>query len=312
LLIACAAPFARASETYPLRPLRLIVPQSPGGGTDLYARMVAVPLADRIGQPIVVDNRPGAGSIIGPELAARAAPDGYTLIAVSSSLTILPSVYRKVPFDPIRDFAPVALLTSYPHVVTVHPSLPAASIKELIAYARARPRALNYASAGSGTPTQLGAELFKYMAGVDIVHVPYKGGGPALIALLAGQVQVYFGPIGTVLPHVRSGKARALAVTSVQRSPALSDVPTVAESGLPGFRQDAWNGLLAPAHTPRAVVDKLSTQVAAVLNTPAIRERLIVDGVEPGGIKPDELGAMLKEEIAKWAKVVAQAGIKPE
>src|SRR3972149_3844671 len=266
----------------------------------------------RRGHPVVVDNRPGAGSLIGTELGAKSGPDGYTLLGISSSLTIIPSMYKKVPFDPIKDFAAVTLLSSYPHLVVVHPSLPAKSIKELIAVAKAKPGVLNYGSAGIGTPTQLGAELFNSMAGTNIVHVPYQGGGPAVTALLGGQVQAYFGPIATVLPHVKSGKRRALAVTSITRSSVLPDLPTVAQAGLPGFRQDAWNGLLAPARTPPAIIKKLNGEINEVLKMPAVRERLAAQRVEPGGISSAEMSAMLKDEIAKWAKVIKQAGIKPE
>ncbi|MBI3935755.1 MAG: tripartite tricarboxylate transporter substrate binding protein [Betaproteobacteria bacterium] len=310
--IAGAAAAERSPESYPVRPIRLVVPQSPGGATDFNARLVAVPLSERFGQPVVVDNRPGAGSLIGTDLVAKAAPDGYTLLGISSSITIIPSMYSKVPFDTVKDFAPVALLSSYPHLVVVHPSVPVNSVKELIALAKAKPGALNFASAGKGTPTQLGAELFKSMAGIDIVHVPYKGGGPAVTALLGGQVQLYIGPIATVLPHVKAGKFRALAVTGAKRSLIIPDLPTVAEAGLPGFRQDAWNGLLAPARTPPAVIKKLNAEVNAVLKMPAIRERFAADGVEAGGISSAELGALLKSEIAKWAKVIREAGIKPE
>jgi tripartite-type tricarboxylate transporter receptor subunit TctC len=312
LQIAGVAAGEIAANRYPARPIRLIVPQSAGGGTDLYSRLVATALAERFGQAAIVDNRPGAGSVIGTDLAAKATPDGYTLLGISSSFTIVPSMYRTIPFDPLRDFAAVALLSSYPHLVAVHPSVPASSIKELIALAKAKPGALNYASAGIGTPTQLGAELFKSMAGVNIVHVPYKGGGPAVIALLGGQCHVYFGPIATVLPHAKNAKLKALAVTSAQRSTVVPDLPTVAEAGVPGFRQDAWNGLLAPARTPAAIIAKLESEVSAVLKMPAIRERLAADGVEPGGIGSGEFAAMLKSEIAKWAKVVQHAGIKPE
>ncbi len=310
--LAAGAPPENAAGSYPDRPIRLIVPQSPGGGSDLYARMVAQPLAERLGHAIVVDNRAGAGSLIGTETVAKAAPDGYTLLAMSSSFTIIPSMYKKVPYDPIKDFVPVTLLTTYPHVVVLHPSVPANSIKELIALAKAKPGALNYASAGVGTPTQLGAELFNSMAGTSIVHVPYKGGGPALTNLVGGQVQVYFGPLATVLPQVKAGKIKAIAVTSINRWPTLPELPSVSEAGLPGYRLDAWNGMLAPARTPPAIIKKLNGEINAVLKTPALRERLAAEGVGPGGISSEEMGALIKNEIAKWAKVIKQAGIPPE
>lgn len=309
---AGAAAAEPATANYPDRPIRLIVPQSPGGGSDLYARMVAQPLAERLGHPIVVDNRAGAGSLIGTDLVAKAAHDGYTLLAMSSSFTIIPSMYKKVPYDPIKDFAPVTLLTTYPHLVVVHPSLPVNSVKDLIAVAKAKPGVLNYGSAGVGTPTQLGAELFNSMAGTNIVHVPYNGGGPALTALLGGQVQAYFGPLATVLPHVKAGKIKALAVTSIKRWSTLPELPSVSEAGLPGYRLDAWNGMLAPARTPSAIIKKLNGEINAVLKTPALRDRLAAEGVDPGGISSEEMGALLKNEIAKWAKVIKQAGIQPE
>ena len=309
--LACSAAESTATK-YPDRPIRLIVPQSPGGGSDLYARMVAQPLAERLGHGIVVDNRAGAGSLIGTETVARAAPDGYTLLAISSSFTIIPSMHKKIPYDPIKDFAPVTLLTTYPHVVVLHPSVSANSIKELIALAKAKPGALNYASAGIGTPTQLGAELFNFMAGTNIVHVPYQGGGPALTNLIGGQVQVYIGPLATVVPHVKAGKIKAIAVTSIKRWPTLPDLPSVSEAGLSGYRLDAWNGMLAPARTPPAVIKKLNDEINAVLKTPVVRDRLAAEGVGPGGISADEMGAMLNDEITKWAKVIKQARIQPE
>ncbi|MBI3935624.1 MAG: tripartite tricarboxylate transporter substrate binding protein [Betaproteobacteria bacterium] len=297
---------------YPLRPIRVVVPQSPGGSTDLTTRLVTPQLSERLGQSMVVDNRPGAGSMLGTDLVAKATPDGYTLLVAPSSITIIPSMYRKVPFDPVKDFAPLAMLSSYPNLVVVHPSVPANSVKELIALAKAKPGTLNFASGGIGTPTQLGAELFKSMAGIDIVHVPYKGGGPAVAALIGGQVHLYFGPIATVLAHAKSGKLRALAVTSAKRMVVAPEVPSVAEAGLPGFEQTTWNGLLAPARTPPAVIKKLNSELNAVLNMPAMRERFASEGVDLGGVSSAEFAARIKSDIAKWAAVIRQAGIKPE
>ena len=310
LLIGSAG--AAAVARWPQLPVRIVVPQSPGGLTDLTARLIAPRLAERLAQPVVVDNRPGAGSMVGTDLVAKAAPDGHTLVVVPSSITIIPSIYKHVPFDPVRDFAPLTTLTSYPSIVVVPPALQATSIKELIALAKARPGALNYASGGAGTPTQLGPELFKSMAGIDIVHVPYNGGGPAITALLGGQVQLYFGPIATVLQLVRGGKLRALAVTGARRSSVVPEVPTVAESGLPGFEQTTWNALLAPARTPPAVLAQLVTDVGAILAMSAIRERFAAEGVETGGMPPALLAANIKSEITKWAQVIRAAGIKPE
>ncbi len=312
LLLPMSATAAEtASSAYPTRPIRLIVPQNPGGGTDLYARIVATPFSKRLGQSIVIDNRAGAGSAIGTELGAKAVPDGYTLLAVSSAISILPSV-MKVSFDVGRDFAPVALTSVFPHLVVINPAVPANSIKELIALAKAKPGTLNYGSAGNGTPTQLGVELFKSMAGVDIVHVPFSGGGPGTIALISGQVQLNFGPIATVLPHVKSGKLKALAVTSSKRSPFVPELPTVAEAGVPGYEQVGWNGMLAPVATPAAILSKVQTEMAAVLKLPEVRERMAAEASEAGAMSAAEFGVFLKNEIAKWGKVVRQLGIKPD
>jgi len=302
---------AEAAQHYPVRPIRVVVPQAPGGSTDFTARLVAPLLAERFGHSVVVDNRAGSGSLLGTDLVAKSIPDGYTLLVVASSITINPSMYKKLPFDPVRDFAPVTILSSFSNLMAVHPSLPANSVKELIALAKAKPGALNFASGGTGTATHLVAELFKSMAGIDIVHVPYKGGGPAITALLGNEVHLYFGPINTMLGHVKSGRLKGLAVSSAKRQLAAPDVPSVAESGLPGFEQTTWNGLLAPARTPGAVIQKLSSEVRAILNMALIIERFTRDGVETGGNTPEEFAVMLKREIAKWAKVIREAGINP-
>ena len=311
---AIAATCAPAAETaaWPQRPIRIVVPQSAGGLTDLTARLIGPRLSERLGQPVVIDNRPGAGSMVGTDLVAKASPDGHTLLVAPSSITIIPGMYKQVPFDPAVDFAPVTTLTSYPNLIVVHPSVAATSIRELIALAKAKPGALNYASGGAGTPTQLGPELLKSMAGIDIVHVPYSGGGPAITALLGAQVQLYFGPIATVLQLVKGGKLRALAVTSAKRTPVVPEVPTVAESGLPGFDQTTWNALLAPSRTPPVVVVRLFDEMQAILKMPAIRERFAAEGVETGGMPSAQLAAVIKSEIPKWAKVIRDAGIKAE
>lgn len=311
-MVAWAISAAAEDQKWPSRPLRIVVPQSAGGLTDLTARLIGPRLAERLGQPVIIDNRPGAGSMVGTDLVAKANPDGHTLLVVPSSITIIPSIYKQVPFDPVRDFAPITTLTSYPNLIVVHPSVAATSIRELIALAKAKPGMLNYASGGAGTPTQLGPELLKSMAGIDMVHVPYSGGGPAIAALLGAQVQLYFGPIATVLQLVKGGKLRALAVTSVRRSAVAPDVPTVAESGLPGFEQTTWNALLAPLRTPPDVVARLFNEIDAILKMPAIRERFAAEGVETGGIASAQLAAIIRTEIPKWAKVIRDAGIKPE
>jgi tripartite-type tricarboxylate transporter receptor subunit TctC len=289
-----------------------VVPQNPGGGTDLYARLVALPLSKRMGQSIVIDNRAGAGSLIGTDLVAKAVPDGYTLLAVSSAISTIPSVMRQVPFDVVRDFAPVSQTSQFAHLVALNPQVPANSIKELIALAKAKPGTLNFGSAGNGTPTQLAVELFKSMTGVDIVHVPYSGGGPANIALISGQVQMNFGPISTLLPHVKSGKLKALAVTSEKHSPFVPELPTVAEAGVPAYEVTGWNGMLAPAAIPAAILKKVQSDVAAVLTMAEVRDRMALEASEPGTVTGAAFGAMLKAEVAKWAKVVKRIGLKPE
>ena len=301
-----------ADLNYPSRPIRIVVPQSPGGTTDFTARALTPQLSERIGQPVVVDNRAGAGSMVGTDLVARAAPDGYTLLLAASALTIIPGMYRNVPFDPVRDFAPISTISSYPAVVVVHPSVPAGSIKELIALARAKPGTINYASGGNGTGPQMQALLFAAMAGIKLVHVPYKGGGPATTAMVAGEVQLYFAPIPSTLPFVKAGKLRALAVTSAKRTPALPDLPTVAEAGLNGYDASTWNGLFAPARTPAAIVAKLNADVLAILKTREMHERIGAQGAEPAGTSPEELAAIVKREVVKWAKVIREAGIQPE
>lgn len=305
-------PVAAGAAAYPERPIRIVVPQSPGGTTDFTARLVAPRLAERLGQPVVVDNRPGAGSLLGADLVAKSAPDGHTLLVIASALAIIPSTYRKVPFDSVRDFAPITTLSSYPNIVVVHPSVPAGTVRELIALAKAKPGSLHFASGGVGTGTQLGAELFKTMAGIELVHVPYKGGGPALTALLGGQVQIYFAPMPSALPQLRAGKLKALAVTSRKRSPAAPELPSVAESGLHAYDESTWNGVLAPARTPPAIVNKLNAEFEAVLKAAATREHFAAEGSEPAAIAPGEFAAMIRSEVAKWARVVRQAGIQPE
>ena len=307
-----AAAAAERDATYPTRPVRILVPQSPGGTTDLTARLIAPHLSERFGQSVIVDNRPGAGSLLGTELAARAAPDGYTLLVIASSLTMIPSLHRNLSFDPLKDFAPIAMLSQYPNVLLVHPALPVKNVKELIALAKAKPGELNYASGGAGTGTHLGAELFKTMAGLDIVHVPYKGGGPALNALIAGQVQIYFAALPSTAPLLKSGKLKPLAVTSASRAAAAPELPTIAESGLPRFEQITWNGMLAPARTPRPLVERIHRDVRAALSVPATRERFAAQGAEVGGLDPEAFAALIGREAAQWARVIKDAGIKPE
>ena len=296
---------------YPAHPVRFIVPSAAGGGTDIIARAISARLAESLGQQFVVDNRPGAGQMIGIELAARSAPDGYTILMAASTLAINPVMYRKVPYDPVRDFAPITQAATLPNVVVVHPSLAVKSVKELIEYARANPGRLNFASAGIGTSPQMSVELLKSMAGIDMVHVPYKGTAPGVVDLLSGQVLVMAPNVLTALPHIKSGRLRALAVTSARRSEALPDVPTVAET-LAGYDSTQWYGVLAPAGTLREIVARLHDAIVRALRDPEVGKRLAADGAEAVGSTPEEFAAFIRSESEKWAKVAQAAGIKPE
>ncbi|HXF67108.1 MAG TPA: tripartite tricarboxylate transporter substrate binding protein [Burkholderiales bacterium] len=297
---------------FPSRPLRVIVPFPPGGGADIIARILAGRLAELAGQFVVVDNRPGASGTIGTELAARATPDGHTVVFASLSLVVSPALFGSLNYDVLKDFAPVSLLASAPFALVVHPSVPAATVKDLIAYARPRPNELNYASAGSGTNLHVAAELFKLLGRVDIVHVPYKGSGLALAALLGGETHLGFLGVMTVVQHVRTGRLRALGVTGPKRTPALPEVPTVAEAGVPGYEFTSWYGVLAPAATPEVRVIALNGHLRNTLLAPDVAERLGKDGAEIIASSPREFGRHLRAELAKWAKVVKQAGLRPD
>ena len=315
VLMTSAVPtvsLAQTSAQYPARPVRIVVPQSPGASTDTTARLIAQRLTTALGQTVLVDNRPGAGSVIGTEVVAKATPDGHTLLVVASSITLNPIMHKNLSWDPIRDFAPITQLSSFPNVLVVHPAVPVKTVKDLIALAKAKPGTLNYGSAGTATGTHLSAELFKHMTGTDMVHVPYKGGGAAMPALMGGQVQLMFATTVSALPHVRAGKLRAIAVTSAKRSPSAPDVPTIAESGVPGYDHTPWNGFLAPAKTPRAIVARLNEETARILHTPDTKAIFMNEGAEPVGNKPEEFGAIIKSEIAKWGKVIQAAGIKAD
>jgi tripartite-type tricarboxylate transporter receptor subunit TctC len=309
---SAAAYCAAGAEPYPARPIRVIVPQSAGGSTDLAARVVTQRLGDALGQTLVVDNRPGAGSLNGTETVAKAAPDGYTLLCVAASFTINPSLHAKLPFDPIRDFTPITRLASLPHILVVHPTLPVKTVKELIALAKAKPGELNYASSGIATSTHLAAELFRHMTGTNMVQVPFKGGAPGMVGLLSGQVQLYFATISTALPHVKTGKIRALAVTSAKRSIVAPEHPTLAEAGVPGYEHASWIGMLAPAKTPAAIVSKLHAESVKAISAQEVKGPLLKDGLEPVGDSPQEFASLIKGEVAKWKKVVKAAGIKPQ
>jgi tripartite-type tricarboxylate transporter receptor subunit TctC len=299
------------AQAYPTKPIRLVVPFPPGGATDILARAVAQKLTDKWGQPVVVDNRPGAGGNIGSELVAKAAPDGYTLeMGTVGTHAINASLYAKMPYDHVKDFAPVILVAGVPNVLEVNPSLPVNTVQELIAYAKANPGKLNFASSGNGTSIHLAGELFKVMAGVQMTHIPYKGSGPALQDLIGGQVQLMFDNLPPSLPQIKAGKLRALAVTSSTRSPALPDTPTIAESGLPGYEASSWFGVLAPAGTPPAIIAKLNAEIAAWLATPEAKEKMVALGANIGGGSPEDFAKHIAAETAKWQKVVKESGAK--
>jgi tripartite-type tricarboxylate transporter receptor subunit TctC len=308
---ALTAPRRALGQGYPSKAVQIVVPFAPGGATDIVARLVAAKLNERLGQPVVIENRPGAGGNIGAAVAAKAAPDGYTMfMGTISTHAINPSLYAKLGYDPVRDFAPVSLLTSVPLVLVVHPGLGARSIKDVIALAKAKPGELTYASPGAGTALHLAGELFKTLAGVDIVHVPYKGSAPALTDVMAGRVSLMFDTSLSALPHVKGGKLHALAVTTARRSPMLPELPTVTEAGVPGFEVSAWNGVLVPAGTPRDVVGRLATEIAAIMKLPDVRDRLGAQGAEAIGSTPDEFARYIAAETAKWAVVVRASGAR--
>lgn len=309
LAVAGALPHDAAAQAYPGRPIRLIIPQSAGGSTDVIARIVAQRMTEGLGQTVIVDNRPGAGSLNGIEIVANAAPDGYTLLGVAASFTINPALHKKLPFDPIRDFSPITQLATLPHILIVHPSVPVKSVKELIALARAKPGELNFASSGIATSTHLAAELFMYMTGTRMVNVPFKGGAPAMVGMLSGQCQLNFATISTALPHVRSGKIRALAVTTGRRSVATPEFPTIAEAGIPGYQHASWVGLLATAKVPQPIIARLNAEAVKAVHSPDLKAALIKDGLEATGTTPAEYAAIIKTEVAKWIKVVKAAGI---
>jgi tripartite-type tricarboxylate transporter receptor subunit TctC len=301
-----------AAQSYPTRAVRLVVPSSPGGGTDISARILAPQLTRFLGQQVVVENRPGAGTMIGGEAVARAAPDGYTLLMGISTLAINPAMYRKVPYDALKDLAPISQAVSLSNVLVVHPSLPAKSVKEFVSLVKPRPGQINFASAGVGTSPHLSMELFLVMTGLKMLHVPYKGSGPGVTDLIAGHVPAMMPNMLSAQPHIKSGRLRALGVTGSKRAPGADDIPTIAEAGVPGYEAVQWYGVLAPAGTPRDIISKLHTGVVRALQNPEVRQRLLNDGAEPIGSSPDEFAAYLRSETAKWAKVTQAAGIKPD
>jgi tripartite-type tricarboxylate transporter receptor subunit TctC len=313
VLLAASAPALAQTDAanYPSRPIRIVVPQSPGGSTDLTARLVAQKLTEAFKQTAVVDNRPGAGSTSGTEIVARAAPDGHTMLVVASSFTINPALYQRLSYDAIRDFSPITQLSRFPNLIAAHPSLPAKNLADVIALAKAKPGALNYASAGTGTGTHMSAELLRQMTGIDIVQVPFKGGGPAAIAAMGGQTQLIVGTTVGTLPFVRSGKLRGIAVTSAKRSAAAPELPAIAET-VPGYEHEPWNGLFAPAKTAPAIVAKINAEVVRALATPEVKKIFTNEAGEAVGNTPREFAAIIQSETAKWARVVKAGGIKVE
>jgi tripartite-type tricarboxylate transporter receptor subunit TctC len=307
--LALMTGMAAAAQSYPTRPIRYVVPQAPGGSSDTLARTLVQRLGEKLGQQVVVDNRPGATGIVGAEIAVRAAPDGHTLLQVATSHATNPAMQAKLPYDTLRDFVPIMLLSQQPNLWLVHPSLPVKSIRELVAYARSKAGQVNYASSGTGGSQHLAGELLKSMTGADMVHVPYKGSPPALIDLLAGRVPVMSSTMPPALPHIRSGRVRAIAVTSAQRSPALPDVPTVVESGVPGYEAIAWQGLVAPARTPANVVSRVNGELVRILGQSDVRTKLQELGFETMASTPEQFAAYIRSEIAKWTKVIKAAGI---
>jgi tripartite-type tricarboxylate transporter receptor subunit TctC len=302
-----------AAQEYPNRPIRFIVPFPPGGGNDTMARTIGNKLATALGQQFVVDNRAGAGGVIGAEMAAHAAPDGYTLfLGGVASHGIVPNLQPRLGYDPVRDFAPVSLIAAAPLILVVHPSVSAKSVKDLVQLAKAKPGQLNFASNGSGGSSHLAAELFMMLTGTHMVHVPYKGLSPALTDLLSGQIQLMFSSTIAMLPQVRAGRLRPLAMTSAKRSAAMPDVPTVAESGVPGYETASWYGVLAPAGTVKTIIDRLNREIVKAVELPDVRERLMSEGAEPVGGSPAEFTAHIKRELARWALVIKQAKIKPD
>ena len=307
-LVACAGT-ASAQSTYPAKAIRYVVPFPAGGPLDIVARALGQELNKSWNQPIIIDNRPGAGGNIGADLVAKAPADGYTiLMGAVSTHAINVTLYSKLPYDPVRDFAPITLITSVPNVLVVHPSVPAISVKELIALAKAKPGQINFASGSTGSAGHLAGELFKTMAGVNMVHIPYKGAAPAVVDLLGGHVSLMFDNMSSALPNIKSGRVRALAVTTLKRSPLLPQLPTISEAGLRGFDISTWFGIFAPAGTPPDIVARLNTETVRILNTREMKERLLALGAEPAGNKPDEFAAFVRLEIQKYARVVKASG----
>jgi tripartite-type tricarboxylate transporter receptor subunit TctC len=310
--LALLAASGAHAQSYPTKPIRLVVGFTPGGGVDINARLIAADLGKMLGQQVIVDNRPGAGTNIANEYVARAAPDGYTLLINTAAIAINMSLYKKVNFDAVKDFAPISLFSESPNILVVHPSLPARNAKDLIALAKAKPGAMNFSSAGSGTTQHLSGELFKLRSGTNIVHVPYKGSAPSLTALLGGEVEMTFANIPAISAHVKVGRLRPLASTGTKRAAQMPNVPTMRESGVNGVEVVVWYGVLAPAQTPREIVNTLANGIAKIARTPEMRQRLLDQGAEPVGNSPEEFGKILREEVKRWAEVVRVSGAKAD
>ena len=313
--VACAmhsAPTFPAEQPYPTKPIRLIVPFAPGGGTDITARAVAQKLSESWGQTVVADNRPGANGTIGVDLAAKSAPDGYTMTMISSSHAVNVGLYTKLPYDLLKDLTPVTQATSQPYAVVIHPSIPAKSIKEFIAYAKTKPGGINYGSSGTGGIAHLGGAWWGFISGIEMVHIPYKGGAPATLDLIGGRTQMQLGTLLLTGPHIKSGKLRVLAVTTPKRWPGTPELPTMQEAGVPGFAITQWYGMIAPAKTPPAIISKLSKEISRLLHQPDVKDKLAADGADAVGNTPEEFGAHIKAEVAKYAKLVKQVGLKAE
>jgi len=318
-LLACVVALSFATDAalaqtakYPARPVRLVVPFAAGGTNDILGRIVAEKLAEKFGQPFVADNRAGANTVVGSEIVARATADGHTLLIVSASIAVNPSLVRALPYDTLRDFAPIGMVAGGPYLMVIHPAVPAKTVGEFIAWVKSQQGKVNYASTGTGSPPHLAAELLKITAGIDMQHIPYKGGGAALPDLIAGRVSMFFGSIATLRPHVDSGRLRAVGMTTAQRSAAMPDVPTFIESGLAGYEVNGWYGLLTTGKTPRAIVERLSATLRQILNDPETRSQFVKNGLDPAPGSADEFARLLSAEIVKWASVVKAAGIKAE
>ena len=311
-MLGALAEASAGDIAFPTRPVRFIVPYAPGGGADTLARGVAVPLAGILGYSVVIDNRGGGGTLLGSEIAAKAPPDGHTIIMITSTHAVVSSLYKKLPYDPIKDFSPVVRVASAPNILVVHPSLSVTNVKELVALAKSRPGQLVFASSGNGGGSHLAMELFCSVTQIQLIHVPYKGTGPATIDLLSGQAKLMFGGLIGTLPHVKSGRLRTLAISSTHRSPLLPDVPTVAESGYPGFEAATWYGVAAPARTPVPLINKLNQAIRQSLQDHRLSQRITSQGADPAPNSPAEFAAFIKTEVAKWGKVVRDAGARAD